>query len=77
MCCQGHFGYHSVMEERNNKWLTSSGKSPTNLNLFHRLNDTVTSMENDGIDVGFWHIDRKYNLADFYAKEAAKLGQQA
>lgn len=45
--------------ERNNKWLTSSGKSPTNLNLFHRLNDTVTSMENDGIDVGFWHIDRK------------------
>ncbi|THU84753.1 ribonuclease H-like protein [Dendrothele bispora CBS 962.96] len=62
--------WYSAWEKRG--WRTSSGKSPTNLDLFHRLNDKLNAIEAMNIEVGFWKIPREHNkLADKLASEAA------
>jgi len=52
-------------------WRTSSGKRPTNLDLFLKLDEVTTDLEKDGVAVGFWHVPRAYNhKADGLAKLA-------
>ncbi|KAG6914511.1 hypothetical protein DXG01_016843 [Tephrocybe rancida] len=56
---------------RNNGWLNGRGVRPANLDLFSELDELVTDSEQDGFDVGFWHIPRAYNYrADDLAKQA-------
>ncbi|PPR04282.1 hypothetical protein CVT26_004069 [Gymnopilus dilepis] len=53
---------------------TSSGKRPTNLDLFLELDRYVTKLENDRVAVGFWHVPRTFNQdADALAKRAASI----
>ncbi|KAI0348460.1 ribonuclease H-like protein [Trametopsis cervina] len=60
---------------RRNGWRTSAGKPPANLDLFLRLDAQVTTIEQRGIEVGFWHIRREYNgESDELAKVAAEYG---
>ncbi|THU86992.1 ribonuclease H-like protein [Dendrothele bispora CBS 962.96] len=62
--------WYPTWEKRN--WRTADGKTPTNLDLFHHLNDNLTAIEALNIQVGFWRIPREYNkIADGLAKEAA------
>jgi len=52
-------------------WRTAAGKQPTNLDLFLKLDEVTTSLEKDGVAVGFWYIPRAYNhKADHLAKLA-------
>ncbi|KDR79284.1 hypothetical protein GALMADRAFT_93193 [Galerina marginata CBS 339.88] len=56
---------------RKRRWRTSGGKKPANLDLFLKLDDLVSSLEQDGIAVGFLHIPREFNQkADELAKRA-------
>ncbi|KAG6873600.1 hypothetical protein C0995_013973 [Termitomyces sp. Mi166 len=58
---------------RARRWRTSSGRVPLNLDLFRALDTLISSVEDRGINVGFWHIQRQFNtLADSLAKEAAR-----
>ncbi|THU84755.1 ribonuclease H-like protein [Dendrothele bispora CBS 962.96] len=53
-------------------WRTANGKTPVNLDLFHRLNNRLSALEAMNVEVGFWKIPREYNkLADKLAGEAA------
>ncbi|KAI0348462.1 ribonuclease H-like protein [Trametopsis cervina] len=56
-----------------NGWRTCAGKSPANLDLFLKLDAAITSVERRrAVQVGFWHIPRKYNTeADELATAAA------
>ncbi|KAF8883646.1 ribonuclease H-like domain-containing protein [Gymnopilus junonius] len=56
---------------RRRGWRTSYGKEPTNLDLFMKLDEYVTTLEDDKVAVGFWHIPRELNRnADALAKRA-------
>ncbi|KAG6817271.1 hypothetical protein H0H87_010932 [Tephrocybe sp. NHM501043] len=58
---------------RNNGCRNRRGQTPANLDLFCKLDDLVTELEQDGFDVGFWHIYRRFNYwADGLAKDAAR-----
>ncbi|KAL8283426.1 hypothetical protein RQP46_005836 [Phenoliferia psychrophenolica] len=51
-------------------WKTSSGNTPSNLDLFHQLNKLISEQEAKGIKIGFWHVERRFNsIADKLAKE--------
>ncbi|KAF8071634.1 ribonuclease H-like domain-containing protein [Lyophyllum atratum] len=55
-------------------WRNSYGKRPANLDLFVGLDDRATRLEQEGIEVGFWHIPREFNvLADEQAKMATRV----
>lgn len=61
--------------EQVNKWRTSKGTPPVNLDLFLALDSAVSLHESKGVEVGFWHIARRYNdTADCLAKGAAVMG---
>ncbi|KAK0195052.1 ribonuclease H-like domain-containing protein [Armillaria mellea] len=51
---------------------TSQGKRPANLDLYLKLDEAVSCVEKEGIDVGFWIIPRELNKADELAKKATK-----
>ncbi|KAI0348461.1 ribonuclease H-like protein [Trametopsis cervina] len=55
-------------------WRTSSGKRPSNLDLFLKLDDAIKSLERRrAVEVGFWRIPREYNYeADRLAGAAAR-----
>ncbi|KIM47242.1 hypothetical protein M413DRAFT_271663 [Hebeloma cylindrosporum] len=56
---------------RRRDWRTAAGKRPTNLDLFLKLDEVTTSLEKEGVAVGFWYIPRAYNhKADRLAKHA-------
>ncbi|KAF8883650.1 ribonuclease H-like domain-containing protein [Gymnopilus junonius] len=58
---------------RKRGWRTSDGKRPTNLDLFMRLDDFITTLEEDRVVVGFWRVPRAFNhAADALAKRAVK-----
>jgi len=42
-----------------NGWRTSSGKMVTNKDLFCKLDEVISSLEQCEIKVGFWRIDRQ------------------
>ncbi|KAK8179052.1 ribonuclease H-like domain-containing protein [Phyllosticta citribraziliensis] len=52
----------------------SSGKAPSNLDLFLKIDEKIKELEEpEDIVIGFWHVPRKYNvLADRLAKGAAE-----
>ena len=52
---------------------TSQGKRPANLDLYLKLDEAVSCVEKEGIDVGFWIIPRELNKADELAKKATKV----
>ncbi|KAK0240676.1 ribonuclease H-like domain-containing protein [Armillaria nabsnona] len=52
---------------------TSKGKRPANLDLYLKLDEAVSSVEKEGIDVGFWIISRELNKADELAKQATQV----
>ncbi|PBK73542.1 ribonuclease H-like protein [Armillaria solidipes] len=52
---------------------TSQGKRPVNLDLYLKLDEAVSSVEKEGIDVGFWIIPRELNKADELAKKATRV----
>ncbi|SJK97113.1 uncharacterized protein ARMOST_00363 [Armillaria ostoyae] len=52
---------------------TSQGKRPANLDLYLKLDEAVSSVEKEGIDVGFWIIPRELNKADELAKKATRV----
>ncbi|KAK0448775.1 ribonuclease H-like domain-containing protein [Armillaria borealis] len=52
---------------------TSRGKRPVNFDLYLKLDEAVSSVEKEGIDVGFWIIPRKLNKADELAKKAIRV----
>ncbi len=52
---------------------TSRGKRPANLDLYLKLDKAVSSVEKEGIDVGFWIIPRELNKADELAKKATQV----
>ncbi|KAK4704913.1 hypothetical protein P7C70_g1298, partial [Phenoliferia sp. Uapishka_3] len=64
---------------KRNGWRTSSKKTPSNLDLFHSLNNRLLELEARGAMVGFWHVDREFNsLAERLAEageEKCKLGK--
>ena len=72
-----HFMIQSVQESQtllqNNNWRTKSGKRPSNLDLFFKLDTKITKREiEEDIKIGFWHVPRRLNtIADRLAKEAA------
>lgn len=71
--CKGMYEWYPKW--RSNGWRVVNGP-PQNLDLFHRLNEVVTELEDLGIQVGFLHLKRKYNtLADSLAKKAAAEAQ--
>ncbi|EPS96690.1 hypothetical protein FOMPIDRAFT_1130012 [Fomitopsis schrenkii] len=62
-----------------NKWKrngmrASDGRTPANLDLFLRLDEEITAIEQThDIRIGFWHVAREFNtIADRLAKDAAK-----
>jgi len=58
---------------RSRRWRTSSGKEPTNLDLFLKLDEEVTKLEQDRVAVGFWRVPRAFNVvADGLAKLATR-----
>ncbi|KAM0746364.1 ribonuclease H-like protein [Meredithblackwellia eburnea MCA 4105] len=57
---------------KRNGWKNSKGMTPKNLDLWHELDNVLTSLEVEGYKIGFWHIDRNDNVAD----PLAKLGKQ-
>ncbi|PCH34224.1 ribonuclease H-like protein [Wolfiporia cocos MD-104 SS10] len=59
---------------RANRWRGTNGKEPANLDLFRKLEAEIMLQEElYAVDVGFWHIKRKYNsMADCLAKAAAQ-----
>ncbi|KAM0746379.1 ribonuclease H-like protein [Meredithblackwellia eburnea MCA 4105] len=55
-------------------WKTSSGSTPSNLDLFHKLDDILSKHESNGISIGFWHVARQYNtMADRLAKQGKEI----
>lgn len=52
---------------------TSQGKPPVNLDLYLKLDEVVSSVEKEGIDVGFWIIPRELDKADKLAKKATQV----
>ena len=61
-----------------NKFRTSKGTTPANLDLFLALDAAVASYEAKSIDIAFWHVPREFNkIADGLAKKAAALGDIA
>ncbi|THU86997.1 ribonuclease H-like protein [Dendrothele bispora CBS 962.96] len=58
---------------KTNGWRNAAGRTPTNLDLFHQLNDKLNKLEALDVEVGFWKIPREYNyLADKLAGEAVQ-----
>jgi ribonuclease HI len=52
---------------------TADGKRPTNLDLFLRLDEVITNLEQADVAVGFWQVPRAYNhRADRLAKLATQ-----
>ncbi|KAI5481665.1 hypothetical protein MNV49_002891 [Pseudohyphozyma bogoriensis] len=61
---------------KRNGWLNSNNKTPTNLNLFQKLDRIVSGLEGGGRKVGFWHVERRYNkVADGLANAGAREAQ--
>ena len=53
------FGLTQLAKSRTRGWLTSDGRGPTNLDLFHKLDQVVTNLEKQDVVVGFFHVRRK------------------
>ncbi|KAF5379720.1 hypothetical protein D9615_005694 [Tricholomella constricta] len=61
-----------VPEWRAHGWRNKQGKRPGNVDLFKKLDRTITNLEHAGIVVGLWHVPRESNrVADSLAKDAA------
>ncbi|KAF8805424.1 ribonuclease H-like protein [Phlegmacium glaucopus] len=61
-------------EWRSRGWRRTDGKRPSNLDLFMKLDEYATTLEQKRIAVGFWHIPRAYNYrADKLAKKATRV----
>ncbi|KAL1391212.1 ribonuclease H-like domain-containing protein [Phyllosticta capitalensis] len=62
---------------KSNGFRTSTGKQPSNLDLFLRIDHKVREYESDVLRISFRHIPRHQNkLADKLAKEAAEIDQE-
>ncbi|PBK73628.1 ribonuclease H-like protein [Armillaria solidipes] len=62
-----------IYKWRTSGWRNSQGKRVANLDLFLKLDDAIGLIEQEGIQVGFWHIPRELNSeADELAKAAAR-----
>lgn len=58
---------------KKNNWRTAGGKRPTNLDLFHKFIHTIDDLEQQGWNIQFWHIPRRYNQeADALATAATR-----
>lgn len=57
---------------------TSDGKTPTNLDLFLRLEDVLEEYERRyDCHITFWHVERRYNQnADALARAGATAASQ-
>ncbi|KAK8253488.1 ribonuclease H-like domain-containing protein [Phyllosticta capitalensis] len=84
---QGQFPGHSHPVDRMKEWLpvwkknglkTSSGTTPTNLDLFSRIEWQIEKIADDKkVSVDFCHIPREQNgLADSLAKSAAEMDKK-
>jgi ribonuclease HI len=57
-------------------WRTSDGKRPANLDLFMKLDECVTNIEQGNVEVGFLRIPGAHNRkADSLAKRATNIYQ--
>lgn len=61
-----------------NGGVTSSGQPAVNMDLFLKLEEEIIELEQrgsgPGLEIGFWHIPRRYNaVADSLANKAADL----
>ncbi|KAK0213168.1 hypothetical protein DFS33DRAFT_1248636, partial [Desarmillaria ectypa] len=52
---------------------TSQGKRPVNLDIYLKLDEAISSVEKQGIDIGFWLIARELNKAGGLAKTATRV----
>ncbi|KAM6494651.1 Ribonuclease H-like domain containing protein [Amanita muscaria] len=57
---------------KSREWRTSAGTPVANKDLWVSLNNMIEFVANDGAQVLFWWIPRRWNEADKYAKEAAR-----
>ncbi|KAK0225548.1 ribonuclease H-like domain-containing protein [Armillaria fumosa] len=62
-----------LLKWKTNGMRTSQRKRPMNLDLYLKLDEAVSSVEKEGIDVGFWIIPRELNKADKLAKKATQV----
>ncbi|KAJ7740216.1 ribonuclease H-like domain-containing protein [Mycena maculata] len=61
-----------VQQWKRNSWLTTTGHTAENADLFRRLDDIVSAHESRGLKVQFFHVGRELNsVADSLATRAA------